>query len=517
MIKYAIAMAASVFAASSAHASDDWFEASSDHFKVYSEGTREDAIKLATNLERLDNALRMIRGLPTASEPVPDAVKLTVFQFGETRDIAQLYGNSRSGVAGFFIPRAGRSVAFVPLKPDREVGIGTRTGPEDIDPAKVLFHEYTHYFMFQNAAAAYPFWYTEGFAELFGTLQLTEKGFNLGEPPEHRADALRYLTIDVRKLFDPPKDTDIEMVMKQYAYGWMAVSYLSFEPSRKGQLVDYLKRINAGEENLVAAEHAFGDLDKLQKELEAYKKGRARAISVTYANYTPPPVKVRAVGEDEAARMRMHIRSTRGVTKRSAAGLIDGARQLVAKYPASVPVLIAATEAEFDASNYDQAEQLAKRALAADPNSVDAHLYLARIALERAKTDAAQFKTARAEYVAANHIDPNQPQALAGYYTTYELAGETPPEDALIALDRSYDLASFDSGIRMTLAHQLLLEKRDREALILLGPITNDPHSGKQAEKFRALVDKLKAGDRDPLIAKLAPKIDPEEDEEDGG
>jgi thioredoxin-like negative regulator of GroEL len=137
--------------------------------------------------------------------------------------------------------------------------------------------------------------------------------------------------------------------------------------------------------------------------------------------------------------------------------------------------------------------------------------------LERAKTDAAQFKTARAEYVAANHIDPNQPQALAGYYATYELAGETPPEDALIALDRSYDLASFDSGIRMTLAHQLLLEKRDREALILLGPITNDPHSGKQAEKFRALVDKLKAGDRDPLIAKLAPKIDPEDDEEDGG
>jgi tetratricopeptide (TPR) repeat protein len=516
MIKYAIAVAASVLAVSPANAAGNWFEATSDHFKVYSEGTKEDAVKLATNLERLDNALRMIRGLPTVSKPAPDAVKLTVFQFGETSDIAQLYGNSRSGVAGFFIPRAGRSVAFVPLRTNREIGMGTRTDPDDIDPAKVLFHEYTHYFMFQNAAAAYPFWYTEGFAELFGTLQLTDKGFNLGEPPEHRADALRYLTIDVRKLFDPPKEWDYAMVAKQYAYGWMAVSYLSFEPSRKGQIADYLKRINAGEENLVAAEHGFGDLGKLQKELEAYKKGRVRAIGVTYANYAPPAVTVRAVGEDEASRMRMHIRSSRGVTKSSALGLVDGARQLVAQYPNSVPVLVAATEAEFDAGNYDRAEQLAKKTLGVDPKSVDAHLYLAQVALERAKTDPAQFKIARANYIAANNLDPNQPLALAGYYVTYELAGETPPEDALIALDRSYDLAPFDSGIRMTLAHQLLLEKRDPEALMLLGPITNDPHSSKRAEKFRVLVDKLKAGDRAPLIAKLAPKIDPEDDEEDG-
>lgn len=515
MIKYAIATAACLIAATPAVAADDWFEATSDHFVVYSNGTQEDASKLATSLERLDNALRMIRGMSTVSKPVPDAVKLTVYQFGETSDIASLYGNASSGVAGFFIPRAGRSVALVPLRPDRDRSIGTRTQARDIDPAKVLFHEYTHYFMFQNAAAAYPFWYTEGFAELFGTLELTDNGFNLGEPPEHRAETLKQLTINVRKLFDPPKEADVLMVMKQYAYGWMAASYLSFEPTRKGQLADYLKRINAGEENLAAAEHAFGDLDKLQNDLDAYKRGRARAVSVTYANYTPPPVTVRAVSADESAQMRMHIRSSRGVTERTASGMVDPARALVAKYPTSVPVLLAATEAEFDAKNYDQSEQLAKRAVSADPKAVDAHLYLAQLALKRAKDDVAQFKAARAEYIAANNIDPNQPQALVGYYLTYLLAGESAPEDALIALDRAYDLAPFDSDIRTTLAHQLLMEKRDKEALILIGPIVNDPHSGKRAEKYRALVEKLKAGDRDPLIAQLAPKIDREDDEKD--
>jgi Flp pilus assembly protein TadD len=296
----------------------------------------------------------------------------------------------------------------------------------------------------------------------------------------------------------------------------MAASYLSFEPARKGQLADYLKRINAGEDNLVAAEHAFGDLDQLQRDLEAYKRGRARAIGVTSAGYTPPPVTTRVVPEDEAAQMRLHMRSSRGVSEKNASDLVGPARSLVDKYPTSVPVLLAATEAEFDAKNYDLAEQLAKRALAADPSAARAHLYLAGVALQRAKSDPAQFKTARSEYVAANRIDPDQPLALHGYYLSFELAGETAPEDALIALDRAYDLAPFDAGIRATLAHQLLLEKRDKEALVLLGPIVNDPHKGKRAEKFRALVEKLEAGDRDPLIAKLAPKIDPEEDEDEG-
>ncbi|MXO74459.1 hypothetical protein GRI40_04380 [Altererythrobacter aerius] len=507
MKKYVFALAAAfAVVAAPAHAADKWFEAKSDHFIVYSAGSEKDAQTLAASLERLDNALRMFGGVSTASKEVPDAVKLTVYQFGRTSDIAELHSAANSGVAGFFIPRAGRSVAFVPLRPDRERTPGTRSEQRDIDPAKVLFHEYTHYFMFQNAAAAYPFWYVEGFAELFGTLNLTDNGFNLGEAPTHRADALKYLSIDVRKLFDPPlKGNDGTMVMKQYAYGWMAVSYLSFEPTRKGQLADYLRRINAGEANLVAAEKAFGDLDKLQRDLEDYRKGRVRAVAVNYANYTPPAVRVRAVREDEAERMKLHISSTRGVTERRAASLVAPARELVARYPNSVPVLLAATEAEFDAKNLAQSEALAKRVLAIEPASVDARLYLANIAVQRAQDDPAQYKIARENFVAANRADPNQPLALMGYYLSFVLAGETPPEDALIALDRAYDLAPFDGGLRTTLAHQLLLENRDKEALLLLGPIVNDPHSGKRAERFRGLIEKMNAGDRAPLLARLAP------------
>ncbi len=61
-------------------------------------------------------------------EGMPLSSKVTVYRFGETSDIGALIGpNSR--VAGFFIPRAGNSVAFVPRRDDNEGVLGTKKSP----------------------------------------------------------------------------------------------------------------------------------------------------------------------------------------------------------------------------------------------------------------------------------------------------------------------------------------------------------------------------------------------------
>lgn len=504
-----------LFAATPSLAAETWYKASSDHFVVYSEGKQSDAEQLAVNLERLDRALRFIRGMPLASQELPDATKLRVYQFGRTEDIATLAGSIRSGVAGFFIPRAGRSVAFVPLREDRDRGYGARTSTNGIDPAKVLFHEYTHYFMFQHGAAAYPFWYQEGFAELFGTLDLIDGGFRLGEPPEHRASSLQNLTLDIKKLIAPPEERNMLTVMKQYSYGWLLVSYLTFEPKRKGQLIDYLRRINAGESNLEAAQNAFGDLNKLERDLSKYRDGRVRAIEVKLNDVDAPEATVEKLSEDEAAQMMLHIHSVRGVTEDDAKRQVPEIRKLVAIYPQSVPVLLEATEVEFDAQNIDEAEKLADRVLAIDPDVTDAYLFKANIALKRAEKDPAQLSAARKAFIAANNLDPNNPRALYGYYRTFIYADETPPESALVSLERSYDLAPFDSSIRSTLAWQLLNEKREDEAVILLGPIINNPHAGEKIKELRELVEQMEDGNPSPLMAKLKPKLGKKKENED--
>lgn len=479
-------------------------------------GTEENAREMAISLERLDQAMRMFRGLPAGDE-VPDSTKVTIYQFGETSDIGKLI--DQPSVAGFFSGRAGNSVAFVPLKDnDNTRGrIGVRVKDENaLSPGAVIFHEYAHYFMFQHAAAAYPFWYQEGFAELFGTLELRDDGFNIGAPPKYRSDILQNLSFDVEKILDMKFGKTVSSldVMRQYAYGWMFTSYLSFEPSRQGQLVNYLRLINAGKSNLDAAREAFGDLDVLQKDLEKYHRGRARALAVTYAETRPPDVQVSKVTPDAADQMLMHIQSTAGVTEEKAKRQVNEARELVSKHPQSLPVLLSATEVEFDAKNFEQAEALANRAIAVDPENVRAHLYLAKIAMELARKDPAQLAVAREHYLVANRLDNTHADALQGYYLTYAMGSETPPEDALIALESAYKHAPFDDGIRITLAHLLLTENRDKEALILLGPIIYSPHSSKKLDKYRELVEKLDTGGRAELIEELRPKFTDDEEEE---
>ncbi|WP_324826900.1 tetratricopeptide repeat protein [Qipengyuania zhejiangensis] len=515
-------MAGAALAATPAFAAEDWWVAESDHFRVISEGGKDTARDVAENLERLDQSMRLFRGLPLDAGEVEDSAKVTIYQTGTTSDIGRLANSSN--VAGFFSPRAGNSVAFVPAEEGRRSRgrLGTRDSNQSryaLQSEQVLFHEYAHYFSRQHAPAAYPFWYSEGFAELFATINFREDGFNLGEPPKYRDFILSELSFDVEDVLDLDGEngrfSGID-IARQYAYGWMFTSYLSFEPSRTGQLAQYLRLVTAGKPNLDAAREAFGDLGELQKDLEKYHRGRARAIAVTFPVGSEPEIKLTQLDEAQAAAMPLHIRSTAGVTPSIAEGLVPDARALLARFPNSPAVIDAAMEAEFDAKNFSRAEAMAQKLITVDPDSIRARLYLARVALEAAKEDPAAIQTARDYFVKANQIDPERPDILLGYFNSFVLANETIPEAAKIGLERAFRIAPFDGGIRESLAYLLLLENRDKEAMIILGPVINLPHaSGEEIEEIRELVKKAEAGDRQPLMDKLRPSLDEEEDEED--
>jgi Flp pilus assembly protein TadD len=494
----------------------NWWKASTDHFIVYSETSEQEAADLAVELERFDEAMRYLRGIAKDTATLPESAKLTVYQFGDINAIGQLAG--QRGVAGFFIPRAGQSVAFVPAREPRVRGsLGARPDEGDsLESKVVLFHEYAHYFMYQHAAAAYPAWYREGFAEVYGTVEFIDDGFRIGNAAKHRGSVLRYLNnYHVSRLLDPPEEMTGEDGAQIYALGWLLSHYLTFTTERPGQLDEYLKQINAGKSSREAAEQAFGDLNKLNRDLDTYRRGRVQGIEVSFPDYQEPEATVRPLTAAEEAQMMLHITSTRGVDEDEAERLVPDARSLVQRYPSSVPVLLAAVEAEFDAENYAQAETLANKVVSLDDGDARARIYLARIAMSRAEEDPTQFKVARDQYAAANRLEPDNPDPLNGYYLSFRLANETPPEDALIALEQAYLRAPFSPTIRTNLAHLLLLEKRDAEAVTLLGPLINDPHAGKRAKKLRELADKVTEGERAEAIEELAPSINPDEDEED--
>lgn len=520
MNKFSTLLAATAAAMCSPAIAADWHLAETEHFRVYSDDTADATKAYASELERLNEALALISGnFGQAEESLPDSAKVTVYRFGETSDIATFAGAPGSGIAGFFIPRAGASVAFVPRRSDNPRGLGAKRSVFALNPRAVLYHEYTHYFMFQHGAAAYPFWYIEGFAELFGTLQINPNYFLLGEVPKHRGYELSEFRIDLKSMLNPPKKRTGMDRARGYAIGWLLTSHLSFDPSRKGQLGKYLRLYNSGITPLQAAEQAFGDLGVLEKELDNYRRSPARMLKVPFAKAEMPAVAVRSLGADEMARMTLMMQSQRGVTEEQAKKQVAKARELVAQFPSSVPVLNAGVEVEFDAGNLDQAEALAKQAQKLDPMNLEAAVFRGRIAMKRAKTDPAQYAVARKLFIAANKIETDNPVPLAGYYLSFALAGETPPEDALAALEGAFSHAPFDEGVRRILAHMLLNQNRDEDATIVLGPLLNSAHT-KQGGKLRDAFAKFKEGNRQPLIDELAPKATddkPDKDKKDDG
>ncbi len=369
--------------------------------------------------------------------------------------------------------------------------------------------------MFQYFPAAYPSWYSEGFAETAATIDLKPDGsFHVGNPPQYRSDALfgSMLPQSAAHMLTDNDRPDFFDVYGHYTVGWLLNHYLSFDPSRKGQLTAYLKAINAGVEPSVAARQAFGDLTELDRDLQRYKNsGHLGGADVVLPNYRPPAVTMRKLTPDEEAIMHVKVRSKRGVDRKSAQRVASDARDVVARFPRSFAVQLALSEAEFDAEHYTEAERAVDAALAMQPQSTEALLRKGEIYLERGKTQKQYLPTARNWFAKAYAIDRQQPGALFDNYLTYYYEGGPIPESALVGLERSYELARYDGQIRLVLARQLLNENKGDIARFILLPLALNPHESKGAQALFDVIQLIKSNQIAQARTKLAAEIQRQE------
>jgi hypothetical protein len=471
-------------------AAAEWREASSRHFLVYSEGSEQSLREFATKLEKFDKAMRV--RLRFADEDLGPGNRVTVFVVDDMAAVQRLARARGSGIAGFYAGRAGASIAVVP----RVSGSG---GRNELDPATILLHEYSHHMMLQGASGAYPAWFREGFAEFYSTARFEKDGsLGFGAAANHRAWSLVGMSpLPIELLFDPTrrKLSREEWVATVYGRGWLLTHYLTFERSRSGQLSAYLNAINAGQGSLEAAKAVFGDLKVLDRELKTYLNRRMIPYLPMKAELlTTEPVTVRTLRPGESAIMGLWMRSQVGVTKEDAARVARDMRKAAAAWPNDAAVQAALAEAEFDAGDLAAADAAAARAIAADPKNVDGLTYRAMIAFERAKAssgDEAAWKSVRRLIGQANRADPNDPKPLILYYQSFGAQGVGPPALAVDGLLRAFELAPQDLGLRMSAARQLLVDGKAAEARRALAPIAYDPHGGALGQAVAAVIARL--------------------------
>lgn len=470
-----------------------WMQAASPHFVVYADDIEKDIREFSQKLERYHSALEKVTG---AKLPPPSpSNRVTVFIVSSESAVQRLYGKGSRNIGGFYMPRAGGSIAIVP-----QVSNSGSSGDLDFSMI-VLLHEYAHHFSIAASAYAMPRWLSEGSAEFFASAGFgKDGGVSLGRPANHRAAELAFAAdVTAADLLDP------EAYQKRagrgydafYGKSWLLYHYLIFEASRQGQLDRYVRLLREGRPMREAGLEAFGPFNVLERELDAYlRRPRFTTLVLPASMLETGTVEVRRLSEGEGAMMPLRIRSNRGVDKKQAAEIVVEARAVAVRYPDDAGVQTALAEAEHDAGNDAASIAAADRAIAIDPSRVNAYIqkgYSMFRQAEQAGGGEARFKAARAPFVALNRIENDHPLPLIYFYYSFVRAGVKPSQLAVNGLTQAGLMAPFDLGLRMTLAMQLLHDGRRDEAKLVLGPIAYNPHAGKLAERAREALGKIDA------------------------
>lgn len=470
-----------------AHA--EWLEGSSAHFVVYADDNERDLRRFSEQLERYHAALTALTGANVA--PPSPSNRVTVYIVRSDRQVRELHdGNKNRYVGGFYIPRAGHSLAVVPQ-------VNAAGGTTTLSML-VLLHEYAHHFMISASNMPIPRWISEGSAEFFASSSFkADGGMMVGRPAMHRAPEL-FDAIDVKAadLLDP---TAYDKRPKRgydafYGKSWLLYHYLTIDRARDGQLTRYLALLGQGKNLREAGLEAFGDFDVLERDLDRYLTRRMSALELPARLLTIGPVTVRRLTAGEAAMMPVRIRSRTGVDDEEAKAVLADARVVSARFPDDPAVLSSLAEAEFDAGNDKEAVTAADAALARDPSQVNAYVQkgfaLFRIA-ESAKDPAAAYRAARAPFIALNRRENDHPLPLIYYYRSFIEQGETPSDLAVNGLIRALTIAPYDPGLRMMLATRLIENGRQAEARIVLKPVAYSPHDGGPTDAARKMLARL--------------------------
>ncbi len=468
-----------------------WNEAISKHFHVYADEPPAELRAFVTKLERFDAAVREARGTPDVDPGA--STQVTVYVLRDITAVREIFGARESGVAGFYLPRASGSVAYVPRNGE--------TGTYQLSAGSIFFHEYTHHLMFEDTDRPLPTWLTEGFAEFFASPVFNADGsVTIGGPPRYRAEVLydqglgglpltKMLTGDYTVL------TALQFE-SLYGRGWLLTHLLSFDPHRRGQLTRYLDELAKGTPPLQAAQTAFGDLNQLDRELSVYFKTDKFTVSTIPASKLHlPPIEVRPLSPAMAELIDVQIKFAREGKHYPPGSLVGRTRDVVRRYPDDVRAVTLLAQIENSAKEYEAATRDADSALKLDPKSEQATLAKGEAMLNLAKDNpkTADWAAVRATLGAANRMDVEDAEPLILFYRSFAAQGIKPTANAVEGLKYALILSPQDPKLRLEAVGQFLKDDRLVDARETLVPLAFSPHTGKAHDAVRKILDSVDA------------------------
>ena len=473
-----------------AHAA--WRVAETEHFKIFSEAPAEELSATVTKLEKFDKIVRAM----TANSKPSSPLKVTMYQVRDMLAVAQTMPYPTNGVGGYYTTSF-KGPHLVTMRQDlRDSGAtrgrvekSIRWGPE------VTQHEYLHHYMYQYFPANYPTWYSEGFAEYYGTMAFGENNsVEIGHAPFFRMDVIKSSWLKAKDLLAAKSYADVDNVGALYAEGWLLTHYGAQNKERGKQLADYLNKVARGMPYPEAAKAAFGDLDLLDKELKTHAKN----LTATQFSLKPidiGPIAMRELSRLENAMMRYEVGLRSGYRRDDMPRISDNVR--AARAGALDDPYGLAVQAEIDllADNPKAALVSADRLVKLKPDDPRGLLAKGRaeLALLGKSAGGPQGDAARLLIARAAKAEPANPEPLVAHYRSYADAGVLPPPPAQNALMTALKLLPQNEEIRYMAAADF--EKRGMidEAIVVISPAAYGSFDGDEGELKKREKETLKA------------------------
>lgn len=478
-------MLAVVTLTSPAHA--NWRVAETEHFIYYSEAPADELRETVGRMEKFDGLVRALSGNTRPASPV----KVVMFEVADMDAVNKTFPFYSEGVGGYYNSTSQgpflvtfrntlRSSSDSLFKAGRQ---SFAWGPE------VRQHEYLHHYMYQYFNANYPSWYSEGFAEYYGTMSFPEPNVvEIGHAPYFRIDTIRNQGwLNVEKLLTAKSYADVgDQIGLLYAEGWLLTHLASQKPERGKQLQAYLNAVANGTPYDKAAKDAFGDLEALNKELKQHRND-FRALRLSLKPQDVSTIPVRELDDVESQLMRYKIRLYSGYKYSDLPLIIKTVQDMRAAEPDNRMGLSIQAQLENLAKKYADASATASRLLTLNPDDIEGltQLGIAKTGLLTPESPADEWETAREPLRSAIKLSPIAIEARVALFKSYLNQKVLPSVEAQNRMVEALNLLPSNDDIRYLLARDF--EQRDliEDAIDVIKPAAFGAFDGDENEKKR--------------------------------
>jgi len=345
-------------------ARDSWVSVRSKHLLVIGNGSEKEIRQVTARLEQFREVVSTLLAKAGSDSAIPTTV--IVFKDDASYGPFKVSENN----SGYFQP--GQDVNYITLSTESR---------GDLDPFSTIFHEYTH-LLVNDTFGKTPAWFNEGLAELYSTLSVSDdQRVVIGRPIRRHISTLQQNSLlPLRTLLEVDyKSPFYNESQKQsifYAEAWALMHYLMMTDNgvRAPHVLEFLQLLNAHTALEPAFQKAFNtSIESVENALRGYVlQDHFRTNDLTFARKIQPSIEMTSASLSEAE---------------------------VFAYQGDLLIH----------SNRNEAETYLLKAVALDPNLIQAHASLGMARYRQGRMSEALPSLERA-------VEANSQNALVQYY-----------------------------------------------------------------------------------------------------